>query len=861
MTAPALEGVFDTSCIDGTDMMAVGKIAATAGTQPAGERYDDVAGAEGPRRTRLATWGGVSSGGRSRLTRDPPARRMGSLWAGRRMRNAGSRAFLRVRRRRALIRLGFELRNSSDDRDAKGASVEPIREDRWCVTREGDVALPSPDARCTSEDSTSGWGVKGVAVSHEEGDTRTPEQQGDLGGTDGHVELAVVQEEGCNPPALQLSPPPADVGTKEPGKMMNIEPDTLMNNSGNTGEPAGACTPPDGGAFSGWARKRHKRMGHCDAHARFLQHLFRGYRRIRPSGWRPGGLAGCPMPRRPVTTFRCRGGRCGAADSDFDEQRARAEEVLGWYSMYPDLLGRLENQRPRTYHPYCAAGADAAGVQRMRGVPFGSDVEDQPSYRLKFGEDTFAVRDATASASFHQAVDAIDPTLIMQSPPCKAYSTADFQDRSEAPELIARSRDLGLETGRLFVIENVKGAAAEFQDHAVLLYGAYFGLHVDKPRFFEANFPLHVDQYLKVPGLRLRTLACLGKRRRWRRLDPFGRPELTECCDGNLFPIQGTAPSGFTLEEAAHAMGVDAHHMPFERLAQAIPPAYAQLVFALACMERCRAVYGVPVITFDEMLTDRTTSRRRMAFFLRGAGAPGPEAGLCFSPAHATPWGSNSSGPPGGVDVPFVPAQPQGPSQREASSLVREVEFREVFYCRGGNFDQVCSLEDQPEIEWLSLLRPALSASGERRAFDGLSSLVVTRHEDLPFWIGKAKAALEQTPGTRLVLQIPAGGAAPGTSRRLREAGFREVRRSSRGEARLAMGESPAVLPSPWVWWAAGEERCAPSRRPLDLQAAEAGLDPRDRGEIQDDADAKAARPFLPVEHDPAKWFDTGLPL
>ena len=46
----------------------------------------------------------------------------------------------------------------------------------------------------------------------------------------------------------------------------------------------------------------------------------------------------------------------------------------------------------------------------------------------------------------------------------------------------------------------------------------------------------------------------------------------------------------------------------------------------------------------------------------------------------------------------------------------------------------------------------------------------------------------------------------------------------------------------------------------MDLQAAEAGLGPRDRGEIQDDADAKAARPFLPVEHDPAKWFDTGLP-
>eukprot|EP00966_Prymnesium_polylepis_P188234 4362487-Prymnesium_polylepis.1 len=44
----------------------------------------------------------------------------------------------------------------------------------------------------------------------------------------------------------------------------------------------------------------------------------------------------------------------------------------------------------------------------------------------------------------------------MQSPPCKAYSTANFQDRSDAPELIARSRDLGLETGRLFRLRNRK---------------------------------------------------------------------------------------------------------------------------------------------------------------------------------------------------------------------------------------------------------------------------------------------------------------------------------------------------------------------------------------------------------------------
>eukprot|EP00966_Prymnesium_polylepis_P128567 2973672-Prymnesium_polylepis.1 len=61
----------------------------------------------------------------------------------------------------------------------------------------------------------------------------------------------------------------------------------------------------------------------------------------------------------------------------------------------------------------------------MRGVPYGSDIEDQPAYRMRFGADSFSVRDATSSSLFHQAVDTVDPMLIMQSPPCKAYSTAD----------------------------------------------------------------------------------------------------------------------------------------------------------------------------------------------------------------------------------------------------------------------------------------------------------------------------------------------------------------------------------------------------------------------------------------------------
>ena len=68
---------------------------------------------------------------------------------------------------------------------------------------------------------------------------------------------------------------------------------------------------------------------------------------------------------------------------------------------------------------------------------------------------------------------------------------------------------------------------------------------------------------------------CLGDRRRWR-LDPFGRPELRECCSGNLWAVQGDKPFRCTTAECAAAMGIDPDHMDYEGLAQAVPPAYGE---------------------------------------------------------------------------------------------------------------------------------------------------------------------------------------------------------------------------------------------------------------------------------------------
>ena len=368
-------------------------------------------------------------------------------------------------------------------------------------------------------------------------------------------------------------------GRESEGLELEATPDAGDRLEDRCGEVLVEEGPAAGGvAFAGVGvevlKRRHAPGAHATGHARFLQHLFRGYARLRPGAWgRSGGLMGCPMPRRPVTTFRCKGGRCLAGLAEYASMKLRARELMDWQNLYVRIYQKLRKSAPRSYHPYAAAGADGVGVRAAGGVPFGADIAPQPCFERMFGEGSFSVADATDRADFLQRVGKVKPMVILASPPCKKYSTMDVPNHSEAEELIALTRDACEQTGKLYVIENVKGAAAEMKEHAILLYGAYFGLQVDRPRFFEANFELRVDEYLKVPGLALRKRGCLGPRRKWRRMDPFGRPELLECCEGTLYPIQGLRPVGFTHEEGARAMGLEPDHMPFERMAQAIPPA------------------------------------------------------------------------------------------------------------------------------------------------------------------------------------------------------------------------------------------------------------------------------------------------
>ena len=428
---------------------------------------------------------------------------------------------------------------------------------------------------------------------------------------------------------LSLTTSPPDAGTPEVPEVSMVvcsDADSAVSRVAKPVHPVVAAAL--------WSRRQTRRCGSMASHAKFLQHLYRGYSRLRPSGWVRGGLHGAPMPYRPVTIFRCRGGMCLAGPERFAEMRGRSAAVIEWYSLYVEIYRVMAGRPPRSYHPFAAAGADAEGVARMGGQPRGSDLCDQPAFRAWFGDDAFEVGDASVLSEFMRRVESWDPVFISSSPPCQAYSTTDIQHLSDAPRLISLIRDHLRATGRLYAIENVKGAASDLLESAQLLYGAFFGLGVDRPRFFETSFELVIDEHIRVPGLALRRDTCLGPTRRWRRLDPFGRPELSGCCEGNIIPVQGKAPVGCTLEGSALAMGIDPAHMPYERLAQAIPPVYEQLVFAQACMAACRRDYGVPTITFDEMMLDPDTARATLRFWLRGAGDPAPDAGLALQPAR-----------------------------------------------------------------------------------------------------------------------------------------------------------------------------------------------------------------------------------
>ena len=351
----------------------------------------------------------------------------------------------------------------------------------------------------------------------------------------------------------------------------------------------------------------------------------------------------------------------------------------------------------------------------MGGVAFGVDVEAQPEYVARFGREWFEQADALDRERLRAWVRRLNPLGFFASPPCEGESTSTFGGaQSAVVNLIPDTRDALREQGRLSVIENVRGARSSIMAHAVLMHGQTFGLSTDRPRFLEpCGFELTQSAALAVTGDALRRRSCLGERCRYRRLDRFGRRWTVGCCVGNLLTVVGKGPvAGTTLADNARAMGMDVGHMTFGRLRKALPPAFIAYAVGQMVMHHLRTRYGMPVVSYDEMLQEPSRHWAQLRHWQRGAGGTSPSMGLQLESTRRVRSGA-AAGAGSEVDAGHA-GRSARVAPRASDAEVSEVcesravaldadATRELDYTFAGDYDQ--QMREDGATDFLSEIR------------------------------------------------------------------------------------------------------------------------------------------------------------
>jgi DNA (cytosine-5)-methyltransferase 1 len=206
--------------------------------------------------------------------------------------------------------------------------------------------------------------------------------------------------------------------------------------------------------------------------------------------------------------------------------------------------------RPRLLDLFCCAGGAAMGYHRAGFDIVGVDIKPQPRYPFKFHQ----------ADAMTYALDGFD--AVHASPPCQDHSTTrGLGARHGTAWMLAATRERLTAYGRPWIVENVKTAPLArqgdlFGANGLELCGCMFaelrGL-LYEARLFETSFPV------PQPPHRLH---------HWPQTKMGRPPQPGECMQ-----ITGHF-SGVT--EARRRMGAD--WMTQDELAQAIPPAYTELV-------------------------------------------------------------------------------------------------------------------------------------------------------------------------------------------------------------------------------------------------------------------------------------------
>jgi len=195
---------------------------------------------------------------------------------------------------------------------------------------------------------------------------------------------------------------------------------------------------------------------------------------------------------------------------------------------------------------FCGAGGCSEGYYRAGFEVVGVDIEPQPNYPF-----TFIQGDA-----LNPPVDLQGFDVIHASRPCQHYSVLTPLDRKNGhPDLIEPVRDMLLDSGVPFVIENVPGAKAKLVN-PIMLCGTNFGLHTQRHRYFE----IHPE---------FDTLALVAPCQHYSEPILMSGRGMRKSKEGKRYP-------GSTVAERQWASEID--WMTGDELTQAIPPSYTEWI-------------------------------------------------------------------------------------------------------------------------------------------------------------------------------------------------------------------------------------------------------------------------------------------
>lgn len=214
--------------------------------------------------------------------------------------------------------------------------------------------------------------------------------------------------------------------------------------------------------------------------------------------------------------------------------------------------------RPLLLDLFSGAGGAGVGYSRAGFDVYGFDIAPQQNYPFGFHQaDAMGV--LSNLVRFGPFFGGRRVAAVHASPPCQHYSDMSACRpglASDYPDLVGPVRELLVETGLPWVMENVDGAglltqSSLFEDlHGITLCGHMFGLELYRHRAFESN-------------------VCLSEPHHPRHLTPGGKAGHWK--PGEIISVSGNCTP---IALARKAMGID--WMTREELAESIPPAYTE---------------------------------------------------------------------------------------------------------------------------------------------------------------------------------------------------------------------------------------------------------------------------------------------